>query len=178
MQFHRCLICGEVYMGEGKPSNCPFCGAKERYLVTAAKWVDENEDLGPLSDISRKNLERALQLEVNNAPFYRDAMTQTKNIELQGIFKVLSKIEQEHASVIKKILKCDLPVPETGKEVASESDRDNLSSAHLREQEATAFYQQAAGEAVEPRVKKVFTALTEIESDHVKLEEAALAKEQ
>lgn len=174
MNFYRCLICGEVYMGDSVPSNCPFCGAKSRYLVPIEEWVDENTGLGDLSDVSRANLEAAIQLEVNNAPFYRDAMKRAKSIELQGIFKYLAKIEQEHASVVRKILKGELPQPEPGKEIAGDDETANLQAAHEREKHATKFYADAAKQAVEPRVKKVFLALSEIESDHVKLEGSRL----
>ncbi len=170
MSFYRCLICGETYMGKDKPSNCPFCGAKEKYMVNVAEWVDENLSIAELSDISRKNLEKALQLEANNAPFYRDAMMKSGSIEIQGIFKYLSKIEAEHASVVKKILKCELPEPEQGEEVATDDETENIRAAHEREKAATAFYSKAATEAIEPRVKRVFTALAEIETDHIKLE--------
>jgi hypothetical protein len=101
-------------------------------------------------------------------------MNRTKNIELQGIFKYLSTIEKEHASVIKKILKVELPDPEPGKEVATDNDLENLTAAHKREESATAFYLEAAEQAVEPRVKKVFTVLAEVESDHVTLEKERL----
>lgn len=174
MNFYRCLICGEVYMGSVVPSNCPFCGAKAEYLVPAAEWVDENLGISNLGEVSRRNLEQALQLEVNNAPFYRDAMEKTSSIELQAIFKYLSKIEREHQSVVQKILKCELPQPEPGREVAADSDEENMQAAHAREQSATAFYARAALEAVEPRVRKVFTALSQIESDHVALEGSRL----
>ncbi|MBI5869739.1 MAG: ferritin [Actinobacteria bacterium] len=177
MKFYRCLICGDPCMGREKPTNCPFCGASDEYLVDAADWIDENQNLGELSDVSRKNLEEALQLEVNNAPFYRDAMARTRNIELQGIFKNLAKIEAEHASTIKKILKVELPQPEEGKEAATDSDKENIAAAHEREVAATAFYRQSAAEAVEERVKKVFTALASIESDHIDLEQALLDKD-
>lgn len=170
MNFYRCLICGDTYLGKETPSNCPFCGAKDKYIVNAADWVDENISLGSLTDISRINLEKALQLEVNNAPFYREAMMKTKNTELQGIFKYLSKIEAEYASLIKKILKCELPLAEKVKETAADNDFENLKSAHEREKTAAAFYKQSADEAIEPRIKKVFTALSEIESDHINLE--------
>lgn len=170
MNFYRCLICGETYMGKGKPSNCPFCGGGDKYLVGAAEWVDENLGMGNISDVSGKNLERALQLEVNNSPFYRDAMQKSRDIGMQGIFKYFSKIEAEHASVIKKMLNCGLPLPEYGREVATEDDKDNLLAANEREKSAAAFYKQAADEAVEPRVRRVFTALSEIEGDHIILE--------
>lgn len=172
MKFYRCLICGDVYMGTELPTNCPFCGAPARkYMVEAKEWVDENREIDGLSGVSERNLKAALQLEANNAPFYREASKKSGSIELQGIFKCLAKVEAEHASVIKKILKCEVPPPQEGKEVAAESDIENLKAAHQREISATAFYKKAAGEAAEPRVKKVFTALSEIESDHIDLED-------
>jgi rubrerythrin len=174
MKFYRCLICGDVYMGKEQPSNCPFCGAQAQNLAPVEKWVDENEGLGLISEISQSNLQRALQLEVNNSPFYRDAMNRTKDVELQGIFKYLATIEKEHASIIKKILKCEPPEPELGKEVATDNDLENLTAAHKREETATAFYREAAQQAAEPRVRKVFTVLAEIESDHVALEKEKL----
>jgi rubrerythrin len=161
-------------MGKEKPSNCPFCGAADEYLVPATDWIDENGSLGVISDVSRTNLLAALQLEVNNAPFYRDAMSRTSSIELQAIFKYLAKIEAEHASTIRKILGVELPQPQAGMDVAVDNDRENISLAHEREIEAAAFYRQAADEAVEDRVRKVFTALTAIESDHIELEQMLL----
>jgi rubrerythrin len=176
MKFQRCLICGEVYMGTDKPSNCPFCGALGKYLVLHDEWIDENLSLGQVSAASRENLQKALQLEVNNSPFYRDAMGRTRNTALQAIFKYLAKIEGEHASTVRKILKCEMIEPEPGKEVALDDDRANLEAAHRREIAATAFYRKAADEANEPRVKKVFAALSEIEQDHIELERALLEK--
>lgn len=176
MNCYRCLICGDPYMGSTKPSNCPFCGANEKYLVNAAEWVDENVGL-ELSEISRKNFEKTIQLEVNNSAFYRDAMAKTGDIELQGIFKYLSKVENEHASTVKKILKCEPPKPESGKEVVSDSDIENLKAALAKEKEAAAFYAQASAQATEPRAKKVFTALSEVESDHIHLEEALIKRQ-
>lgn len=170
MNFYRCLICGDPYMGNEKPSHCPFCGAHSEYLVLNAEWVDENTSILSLSDISRKNLERTLQLEVNNIAFYRDAMLRTKDIELQGVFKYLSKVESEHASTVKKILKCEPPQPEPGKGEAPGSDRENLKAAQERETFASTFYRQAAREATEPRVIKVFTALSEVEADHIRVD--------
>lgn len=177
MKFYRCLICGDVYMGTEMPTNCPFCGAQAlKYLVKAQDWVDENREIGNISDISRRNLEIALQLEVNNAPFYKDASAKSGNIELQGVFKCLAKIEAEHASAINKILKTEPPPPEEGKEVAGENDIDNLKAAHRREVAAAAFYKKAVSEAAEPRINKLFIALTEIETDHIRLEDILIAE--
>lgn len=176
MEFYRCLVCGDPYMGKGKPSHCPFCGAHQEHLVAAADWVDENESIDVLSDKSRANLEQALQLEVNNKAFYADASAKADSIELQGIFKNLSKIEGEHASTIKKILKVDPPEPEEDRRYASDSIHDNLEAAREREIFASGFYGDAAGEAVEDRVRKVFETLSVIESDHIQLESALLER--
>jgi len=174
MNFYRCQICGEVYMGKTKPSNCPHCGAKGSYMVDVKDWTDENETITELTDLSRENLMKALQLEVNNAPFYRDGSAKAKTMEIQGIFKGLSKIEAEHASLIRKILKCEMPKPEPGREQAGDSDIENLRLAHAREVFATEFYKLAAVRASEPRVKKIFAALSEIENDHIQIEAGLL----
>lgn len=176
MKAYRCLICGEVYVGTGRPSHCPFCGAKGEHLVKAAQWVDENVGIGELSALSKMNLETALQREVNDAPFYRDAMMKARDTELQAIFKYLSKIEAEHASVVRKILKCDMPQPERDRVVANNDESENLRAAHEGKKTAATLYKRYAEEAVEPRVKKVFTALSEIESDHANLEDRLLKR--
>ena len=170
MKFYRCRICGEVYMGTARPSNCPHCGAKSKYLVDAAEWTDENVGV-ELTGLSRSNLEKALQLEVNNAPFYRDAASKAKTGELQAIFKALGKIEAEHASAIRKLIGGEFPHPSVDAEKATDDDVENLRLAHSREKFAATFYALSAAHAVEPRVKVVFHALSEIESDHINLEE-------
>lgn len=175
MKLYRCLICGDPYMGNEKPTNCPFCGAPEEYLVTGREWVDENLGITELTEVSRGNLVRALQLEVNNSAFYRDAMNRTKNIELQGIFKYLSKVEAEHASTIRKIIKGELPPPEPGKEAATDDDHKNLELAMERESNAKKFYEESGQAAIEPRVKRVFEAISRIENDHVGIEKGLLS---
>ena len=65
-------------------------------------------------------------------------MSRTKDTAFQGIFKYLSKVEAEHASTVKRFLKCELPLPEKDKEVATDDDMENLKAAH-EEKAATAF---------------------------------------
>jgi phosphomannomutase/rubrerythrin len=176
MEFLRCQICGDVFIGVTRPSNCPFCGAKGRYMVPADKWTDENLSIDILSELSRKNLEHTLMLEVTNAAFYRDSSAKAKTALLQGVFKGLGKVEAEHASVVTKILKCGPPQLAPGMGVASDDDNENLYLAHMMEKEAARLYDQFAAEAVEPRVKKVFNALSEIESDHIGIEEGLMGR--
>jgi rubrerythrin len=178
MQFFRCQICGDVYIGTLAPSNCPYCGAKAKYLVPPEQWIDENLAITALSDVSRRNLERALQLEVDNAPFYRDASAKASSMKLQGVFKGLAKVENEHATVVRKILKCEFPPPDPAHSTATNDDAENLRVAHEREKEAAKFYAQSSVQANEPRVKKVFLALAEVEGDHIKLENELMRREE
>ena len=175
MIFYRCEICGDVYMGTAKPSHCPFCGSNPKYLVTVDEWADENSSVKEISELSRKNLRAALQLEVDNAPFYRNCSANAQTMEMQGIFKGLAKIEAEHASVINKILKSEPIQPAPAQTVASSDDTENLKTSRKREREAAALYRKFHDEAVEPRIKKVFSALIEVETDHIMLEDKLLA---
>ena len=170
MQFFRCQICGDVFIGNAAPSNCPYCGGKAKYLVPVEQWTDENLTVTELSETSRKNLEKALQLEVDNTPFYRSASAKAGTMKLQGVFKGLAKVENEHASVIQKILKCEFPPPNPANSTATSDDSENLRIAHEREIEASRFYAQSSVQATEARVKKVFLALSEVEADHIRLE--------
>lgn len=176
MEFQRCLICGELYLGTERPSRCPHCGSVAEYLVPAAAWVDENCSLGELSPVSRRNLERALQLEVDNDMFYGEAMEHADTVELEGVFKYLRKIEREHASVIRKVLMGEFPAPSAGRPRGVDDTGVNLTTARRLELEAIAFYAEAAAEAVEERVRRVFRALTEVEIDHADQEAGFLAR--
>lgn len=165
MKIFRCQICGDPYLGSAKPSNCPFCGAPAKYIVLAREWRER--EVVQLSQKSRQNLERALELEVNNTRFYRCSAQATDDEEARAMFTALSRIESEHASTISKILGIAKPPIEDDPSACPPALAKNLAEAHDREQNATAFYGKAAKEAEEPRVKEIFTALVEIESDHI-----------
>ncbi len=169
MKIYRCLICGDTYVGYEKPLNCPFCGAHEQWLVSGEEWEDRNKGV-QLTQVSRKNLEKALELEISNSAFYRCAAEKASDKVVQGMFKALAKIEAEHASTICKLL--GIPKPDVSKvEVhCSYNDLENIKESSERETRASTFYAQAAQEATEPRVKEVFEALVEIEKDHLDLD--------
>lgn len=169
MKTFRCRICGETYLGYERPSQCPYCGAHGGFLVPGAEWKDEF-DVEDMSDISKKNLETTLGFEVSNAAFYLSASTKAKpqNLELEGMFKRLSKIEAEHASSVKKFLKLD-SVP-TCQEEASDSILENLKAAAAREKKAMDHYRQFAQEAREFRLKEFWTELIAIEGDHFEID--------
>jgi rubrerythrin len=166
----RCEICGDPYIGDAPPKNCPFCGAHQKYMKAAklAK-VDFNLNLG---EKDRANAEHALDVEISNAAFYFCAAGKTDDAEGKLLFKALGKVEAEHASIWRKILKMN-SVP-AGNEACHVKNRENLEESHARETNAIDFYRKAAGESGNARIKQIFEALVEVETDHLKLSEERL----
>ncbi len=167
MKVYRCRVCGEVYIGEEKPKSCPFCGAHENYFVPAEEWTllkSEN-----LSDITKENLKKALDLEIDNTNFYKAVSEKSKDVYVSSAFKGLSKVEREHASAICKLLKIEKPDSKKGFDKAVDSDKLNIEEANRREKRAVKFYGEAKNQAPEEEIKVLFQALMEIESDHITL---------
>jgi rubrerythrin len=171
VQLYRCRVCGDPYIGASKPSRCPFCGAYENFIVEAKEY-SETFDV-QLNELDRKNVETALGLEIGNAEFYFCAAEKSDNEESRQLFKALAKVEAEHASIWKKILK--KPKIEIGKSATcSQASADNLRESHEREDKAIAFYRQAAKDSENKRVKMLFAAIVQVEQDHLSLSEARL----
>jgi len=165
----RCKICGEVYFGK-HPSHCPHCGAHAKYMIRIDDWKNENKPLENLSEISRENLEKTRELEHSATQFYRAAAKETNDEKISGFFKYLARTEKEHYEVASKLLA--LPV-EGSIDEASEgkgSDLENLKESQRREEYVTSLYERFAKEAAEPRVKEIFEAIAEVESDHIELD--------
>jgi len=167
MKTYRCRVCGEIYIGEKKPSSCPFCGAHEKYFVFASVWKMLHAQ--SLSDISKENLTKALDLELNNTNFYMAASLKSKDVELSSMFKGISKVEREHASALCKHLQIEKPDTNVGADQALDTDEENMKEANRRERSAVKFYGQTIQESVEEEIKEFFKALVEIESDHIAL---------
>ena len=68
VKLWRCEICGDPYIGESAPDNCPFCGAHKKY-IKEAKEAKVNFDV-ELNESDKENVKRALQVEISNAAFY------------------------------------------------------------------------------------------------------------
>ena len=174
MKVWRCRICGDPYLGDEAPSQCPFCGAGRSYMILARDWEDPVVD--SLSDTSRANLEKALGLEVSNAEFYIAASKEAEGADNEAfaMFKALSKVEAEHASTIVKILEVEKPAVSHKPELSKGGVLENLAESHAREERAIAFYTQAAEAAAEPRVREVLSTFVEIEKTHLRLSEERL----
>ena len=162
----RCQICGDPYIGFEKPTNCPFCGAHEQYMVLSEEWRDTNNV--DLTTISRKNLKASLELEVNNTEFYHCVSKTAMDDEIKVLFKALSKVESEHADTICKLLKTEKPEVKFKESLCSNmSDEEILAESDRRENRAVKLYTEFLKQATEPRVRQFFMALIEIESDHI-----------
>lgn len=170
VKLWRCEICGDPYIGETAPDNCPFCGAQKKH-IKIAKDLKVNFDV-ELNEKDKANAEHALQVEISNAAFYFCAADRTDDAEGKLLFKALGKVEAEHASIWRKILKME-SIPK-GNDQCHESNKQNLEDSHKRETRAIEFYAKAAQESENERVKEIFQALVEVETDHLKLSEERL----
>lgn len=171
VKLWRCQICGEGYVGKAAPENCPFCGAHKKDIVLA-KDANVTFDV-ELNEIDKKNVEYALQVEVSNSAFYFCAAGETDNPEGKLLFKTLAKVEGEHASIWRKLLK--MPVTPKGEEKCHIKNLDNLKESHARETKAIEFYRKAESEAKNQRVKELFAAVVEVEMDHLQLDNDYIA---
>lgn len=170
VKLWRCEICGDPYIGDEAPANCPFCGAKKEHIKEFDK-AEVNFDV-ELNEKDKANAEYALKVEVSNSAFYFCAAKKTDDEEGKKLFKALGKVEAEHASVWKKILKLeDAPIEE---ETCHTSNKENLQDSHARETRAIEFYKKAAEESENERVKQLFEAFVEVETDHLQLSEERL----
>ncbi|HQK99715.1 MAG TPA: ferritin family protein [Smithellaceae bacterium] len=170
VKLYRCEICGDAYIGAAPPANCPFCGAHIEH-IKEAKEAQVNFDVD-LSAKDRSNAEHALGVEISNSSFYMCAAGQTDDPEGKILFKALGKIEAEHASIWRKILKLESVPP--GKEACHVPNVENLKESHARETRAIEFYRKAAAESDHPRLQRIFDALVDIETDHLRLSEERL----
>lgn len=171
MNLWRCQICGDPYLGEEKPKNCPFCGAHERYMVDQKDFDNRIGAVPDLTEASKESLEAALSLEISNAEFYLCASKKAETDEMKSLFKVLSKVESEHASVLCKALGTKKPPISSEYDECSTKDIDNLKESHMREDRAIHKYAEFLSQATEPRVIEIFSAIIAIESDHLSLSE-------
>jgi rubrerythrin len=168
VQTFICSICGDPYSAAEKPGNCPFCGALETFIVLAEDFKEE--EVCELSDITKSNLEYALLMENNSMLFYACSHAISMNSDLVAMFKELEGMEAKHASIIRKMLSVAEPEEvEDNRGRCHALDQLNLTDSIERENRAIDLYRKIVDEAVEARVKKVFTALIEIETAHTEL---------
>ncbi|KKP82762.1 MAG: hypothetical protein UR83_C0046G0006 [Candidatus Moranbacteria bacterium GW2011_GWF2_35_54] len=156
MKTYICEICGDAYLGEDRPSQCPFCGAgkgfikdgiEARPIVNEAIEVDERE---------RGNLMK-----------YQCMAGKTDKYEIKAMYKRLAKVELEHATIVTKVLKIERP--EAVEISCADSEVENFDETIKLEDDASKLYATFAQEAVNANIKKFFGALTIVEREHIDL---------
>jgi rubrerythrin len=176
VKVFRCRICGDPYIGTGAPTQCPFCGAQQRYFVEAKDWNPDEFNV-TLSDLARKDLRAALQLELDNAAFYdcaKNAADKAGDEYSFAKFKALMKAELEHASAISRFLR--ISRPELEKLICSANSQANTKEGWELENRAIKAYAKFRDAAIESRLKEFFGALVEIETDNLDLHAENLQK--
>lgn len=168
-KLYKCQICGDPYLGDHPPINCPYCGAKQHYFIDAREYVSPFTQEHNFTQEEKDNFQAALDIEIGNASFYQKASDLSSDLFYKSLFKALKKIESEHAGIFAKHLK--MTKPELYDVPASRDGEENLKESHRREEIAIENYKKFALAATTPRAKQVFTALVEIEEDHLSLED-------
>ncbi len=167
MKTYICEICGDAYIGEGKPTNCPFCGARGSFIKEGkdAKPVVEVKEA--LSELTIKNLQETLQLELDANAIYLCMAAKTDSYEIMKMYKRLAKVELEHAIIATKIMQ--ISMPEVGAKECSDQDIENFQKTLELEDHAATLYAEFAKTSTEKHVKIMFTALNQAEQDHIEL---------
>lgn len=169
-KLFKCKICGDPYLGNEAPSNCPFCGAHKSFMVEAHEYVNKFKMEHNFTQKEIDNFKAALELEMGNASFYAKASETSSDEYHQSLFKALKKVESEHASIFVKHL--GITKPELDDSITANADGHvNLLESHRREAIAIKSYKQFLSEAETPRAKEVFASLVQIENDHLILED-------
>ena len=165
MKPWRCQICGETYLGKNASDRCPYCGADGKNLMSSAEYLDYS--VIEMSQQSKEDCEKALQLEMINTSFYKKCADNAGNQVFKSIFKRLGKQESEHAELLADMMgieEGDFPEVDI-----PDSDSKKFVEAHDHEQKAINFYMKVARRAPEKRVQQVFRALSDIEQSHLNM---------
>lgn len=159
----RCTVCNHLF--DEVPDICPICSASPDKFV---KNTDETDSFDlELKEIDVKNAQKALDVEVSNSTFYFCAAEKSDRQSERKLFLALGDVEYQHAVIWQNILKLkEMPKSD---DKCSVSSLGNLEESHRREDFAIKFYAEAAETSENARMKSLFIALVEIETDHLNM---------
>ncbi len=172
MEFYRCRICGETYLGDTAPSRCPFCGVTADHLVLTQAFHEDVNDV-QLTELERADLMTAIGLERDNARFYRALSIQGAEPGLASAYKRLANVEAEHCSLFCKLADVVKPSDLLEPSTAPDDWCENIAESLEREQRAADFYSHAAERATNERIVEVLAAISAVERDHIQLDGVA-----
>jgi rubrerythrin len=167
MQTYICQICGDAYIGSEKPSECPFCGAREHFIKIGKEALPICNQKIEISELSGRNLEETLALELDANLIYLCMADKADSYELKAMYKRLAKVELEHAVIVCKIM--DIAMPKSAQQTCVEDKVKNFERTIELEDHAAKLYAGFAKIATETNIRILFTALTQVEEDHIKL---------
>ena len=167
MKTYICQICGDAYIGEERPSDCPFCGAPENFIKNGPESNPILTQKFEISEMSKKNLMETYNLEIKATALYDCMAKKGKTNEIQKMYKRLAKIESEHALIVTKIL--EMSAPEIKVEECSDEDVENFKKTTELETHAVELYRQFTKDAEEQQIRILFTALAQAEQGHIEL---------
>jgi rubrerythrin len=167
MKTFICEICSDAYLGAEKPKNCPFCGARENFIKLGSEAVPVVTIKEVLSDVTKKNLVETLKLEMAANAIYTCMAGKATTMEINKMYKRLAKVELEHAVICTKLLGIEMSA--IGSEPCSDAEIENFQKTIDLEDHASTLYAQFAKSSTEKHVKIMFTALNQVETDHIEL---------
>jgi len=167
MKTYICQICGDAYIGEVRPSECPFCGAQGTFIKNGSEARPIIHEKIELSEISKKNLQETLHLEMKANAIYLCMANEANSYEIKAMYKRLAKVELEHANIACKLM--GISLPEASTEACSDVEMENFKKTIALEEHATQLYAGFAQQATEQNIRIFFTALTRVEADHIEL---------
>jgi rubrerythrin len=160
----RCSICGEVTLARTRPSDCPFCGADEKYIGDVR---GNPNDLGDavINSTDRANLETSLAMERGDVRRYtamaNAALTETD----RHTYKRIARIESEHVQIFATLLGAPQGGPVDVMELPQDINKA-VAGAITGEESASATYAKFARQAAITRLHVVWSALAEVENGH------------
>lgn len=162
-----CEICGDAYIGSDKPTDCPFCGARNNFIKPGEEAKPITQEKQEISEISKKNLMETLALETRANAIYLCMAGRAKEYKIKAMYKRLAKVELEHAVIVTKLL--GIEMPEIKQEDCSDDTKENFQKTIELEDHATELYKKFTSEATENNIRKFFGALMQVEAGHIKL---------
>ena len=173
LKMYRCRICGETYLGYEPAENCPFCGAHVEFLQMPEEYATDINDI-QITETERGDLDSSIELERANTRFYLGMAERKDNDTLRSTYKRLAQIEAEHCSVFCKLAKVDKPADLTTPGETTGAWATDIAESLARENRATALYAAFAERATNARLKEVWAAVSDVEADHITLDELAM----
>ncbi len=172
LRIYRCRICGEVYLGFEAPENCPFCGAHIELLEAPEKYPSDINAI-QITETERADLESSIELETANCRFYLGMAERKDNDTLRATYKRLAKVEAEHCEVFCKLGKMSIPADLMTPGVTTGTWATDIEESLARENRAAVLYATFAARATNDRLREVWAAISEVETDHITLDELA-----